>query len=41
MILQRNSTCLLPAVLTQFVLQPADDLSPDGGPVRFLVAKTP
>lgn len=41
MILQRNSTCLLPAVLDRFVLQPADDPSPDAGPVRFLVAKTP
>ena len=41
MILQRNSTCLLPAVLTRFSLQPADDIPAATDPVRFLVAKTP
>ena len=40
MILQRGSTCLLPAALCAFTLQPAD--SADGGrPVRMLVARRP
>lgn len=37
MILQRDATCLLPAVLTEFSLQPAD--SP--GPVRVLAVRQP
>lgn len=40
MILQQNSTCLLPAVLDHFTLQPADDISVTG-PIRLLVAKVP
>ena len=38
MILQRRSTCLLPAILKSFTLQPA---KPDNGPVKLLVAREP
>jgi mannose-6-phosphate isomerase len=38
MILQRRSTCLLPAVLDTFTLQPA---AADAGPVRLLVTRQP
>ena len=38
MILQRGSTCLLPAILDSFTLQPA---RPSGTPVRLLVTRLP
>ena len=38
MILQRRATCLLPAILDSFELQPA---RPNGEPVRLLVARRP
>ena len=38
MILQHNSTCLLPAILGSFTLQPAN---PASGPVRLLVTRLP
>lgn len=38
MILQRRSTCLLPAILNHFTLQPA---KPNGEPVRLLVTRQP
>lgn len=38
MILQQGNTCLLPAILNSFTLQPAD---PDGKPVRLLVTRQP
>ena len=41
MILQVNSTCLLPAILDRFTLQPADERPPEAGPVRLLVANIP
>jgi mannose-6-phosphate isomerase len=41
MILQVNSTCLLPSILDRFTLQPADDRTPEQGPVRLLVANIP
>ena len=40
MILQRRSTCLLPAALSSFSLQPANSRSPDL-PVRLLVTRRP
>ena len=38
MILQRGTTCLLPAILNAFTLQPA---LPDRGPVRILATRQP
>ncbi len=38
MILQTRSTCLLPAALSSYTLQPAN---PDSGPVRLLVIRRP
>jgi mannose-6-phosphate isomerase len=39
MILQHGTTCLLPAVLNRFTLQPAGDTA--SGPVRLLVTRQP
>ena len=39
MILQHGTTCLLPAILNSFTLQPAGDAA--NGPVRLLVTRQP